>query len=240
MRFDIMYDLAMEGTIPLSEMAFFISPGVKKKMQDTPVVTKTEFIDNIQQADIVVAFSAKKQFMQTKAAKYMARLLSTTQGSPYSSAKFAIDDNTMAGYGIKVIKSSSENKISRMNKRDFTTARGEMMLIRIPSLSDEQKKKASDFIIKRMGTSYDGNQLFKTAWNRFTNRKLFTFLKDKPVTPAAAKLIQEPLFCSNMISLALVSAGFKKKFNNKNPWDVWPRDFIVADFTTPICRVDAS
>jgi hypothetical protein len=90
-----------------------------------------------------------------------------------------------------------------------------------------------------LGTPYKSDDLLKTAWNRLVNRKFFSFLKNKPVTPATVKLVQEPLFCSNMISLAYISAGFKKKFNNRNPWDVWPRDFLTAPITETICKIDA-
>lgn len=240
LRYEIIYDMILEGTLPVSEMSFYITPYVKKTVKETPLVKKVEFIENIQQGDIIVAFSAKKQIMQSKAAKAMGKLLATVQGSPYSSAKFAIDDNTVAGYGIRILDNAGENKITKLNKRQFVTDRSEMILLRIPELTAEQKAKAAAFVKQRIGTPYNSVDLFKTGWNRLTGRKVFSFLKDKPVTKTTVALIQEPLFCSNMISLALVYAGFRKKFNNKNPWDVWPRDFITAKFTTPVCRVEAS
>ena len=237
-RDEILQDLILEGVIPISEASFFISPTVKKILNETPKVTKKAFVAQIQKGDIIVAFSAKKQFMKTKMAKLMAKLIATAQGSPYSSAKFAIDDNVVAGYGIQVIDSPEENEITKMNKMKFVTARSEMMLIRIPDLTDEQKTKASSFIKKRVGTKYKGSDLLKTSWNRLVNRKIFSFLKNKPVQPEAINLIQEPLFCSNLITLALISAGYKRRFNGKHPWDTWPRDFIISDFTSKICRIE--
>jgi hypothetical protein len=238
LKYDIVYDLVSEGQLPVSEVSFYTSPAIKKIVADTPLVTKKEFTESIQKGDIVVAFSAKKQFMKTKLAKIMAKIIATAQGSPYSSAKYAIDDNFVAGYGIQVIDHPEDNKITKMNKRQFVTARGEMILIKIPELTDAQKDKAANFIIKRIGMPYQGLDLLKTSWNRLMGRKFFSFLKDKPVEPETVKLLQEPLFCSNMITLALLSAGFKKRFNNKHPWDTWPRDFILADFTKTICRIE--
>lgn len=237
LKYDLIYDLVLEGEIPLSEVSFYTSPKIKQIIANTPLVTKQEFINNIQQGDIVVAFSAKKQFMKTKQAKFMAKLIASIQGSPYSSAKFAIDDNSVAGYGIQIISSPEENKITKMNKRDFVTARSEMMLIRIPQLSDAQKNKASEFIKKRIGMPYKGIDLLKTSWNRLLHRKMFTFLKNKPGDPQSINLLQEPLFCSNMITLALISGGYKQRFNNSHPWDTWPKDFIIEKTTSKICRI---
>jgi hypothetical protein len=238
LKYDLIYEMASDDLIPLSEVSFFISPRVNKHIRETPKVKKKEFVDEIRKGDIIVAFSAKKQFMKTKMAKFMAKLLATAQASPYSSAKFAIEDNMVAGYGIQVISRPGENKITKKNTRDFVTARSEMMLLRISNITKQQIDDAANFIIKRIGTKYSGSDLYKTSWNRLTNRRLFSFLKNKPLTPEEVNLIQEPLFCSNLISLALVSAGYKKRFNNQNPWDAWPRDFIVSDLTDKICRID--
>lgn len=238
LKYDIIYDLMLEDQIHINEVSFYTSPAIKKIIADTPVVTKKEFTDSIQKGDIIVAFSAKKQIIKTKLAKIMAKIIATAQGSPYSSAKFAIDDTYVAGYGIQIIDSPKENKITKMHKRQFVTDRGEMILIRIPELTDAEKDKAANFIIKRIGIPYQGLDLLKTSWNRLIGRRVFSFLKDKPVEPEAVKLIQEPLFCSNMITLSLISAGFKKRFNNKHPWDTWPRDFILEDFTKKICRIE--
>jgi hypothetical protein len=237
LKYDLIYDLVCEEKLPISEVSFYTSPIVKKILADVPVVTKVEFVNNIQHGDIIVAFSAKKQFMKTKMAKFMAKVIASAQGSPYSSAKFALDDNSVVGYGIQVIDNPEENKITKMNKRDFVTARGEMILIRIPDLTDKQKDKASEFIRKRIGLPYKGIDLLKTSWNRLVGRKVFTFLKNKPLDPQSINLLQEPLFCSNMITLALVAGGYKKRFNKKNPWDTWPRDFIISNKTSKICRI---
>jgi len=238
LKYNLIYEMAIDDFIPISEVSFFTSPKVKEIIKKTPMVQKKEFVAAIKKGDIIVAFSAKKQFMKTKVAKFMAKLMATAQGSPYSSAKFAIADNAVAGYGIQIISSPGENKITKKNTRDFVTARSEMMLLRISDITPQQIDAASEFIIKRIGTKYSGSDLYRTSWNRLTNRKLFSFLKNKPLTPEEVNVIQEPLFCSNLISLALVSAGYKKRFNNQNPWDAWPRDFIVSDLTEKICRID--
>jgi hypothetical protein len=222
----------------IDEAGFYISPDIRRIMDKTPVVTKKIFIDSIKHGDIVLTYSAKKQFTRGRRTEINAKILSTFQGSPYTSSKYAIDDNHVAGYGVKSVKRPEDNVINKINKVIFVSRREEIILVRIPDLTDEQKTAASNFINKRLGTSYNGSDLLKTMWNRLLNRKMFAFLKDKPLTPEEINLIQEPLFCSNLISLALVSAGYTKSFNNKNPWDVWPRDFIVSDNTISICRIE--
>jgi len=239
-EFDILCDLVAEGYAPVSEITFFTSPAVKRIMKQVPLVTKKEFTNAMEPGDIVIAFSAKKQFVRTKHAKFMAKLMATAQGTPYTSSKLVVDKGHVAGYGIQIIDRPEENKITIMPKNKFVAARPEMMLIRIPELTDAQKKKTISFVRKRIGLSYNSSDLFKTAWNRLVGRKLLPFLKDKPMNPEEVNMIQEPLFCSNMITLALISAGFTKKFNGKNPWDTWPRDFILADFTDKLYRIDYS
>ena len=112
------------------------------------------------------------------------------------------------------------------------------MLLRIKDITEAQKKAAISFVRKRIGLAYSASDLFKTAWNRLVRRKLLPFLKDKPLNPEEVNIIQEPLFCSNMITLALISGGYKKKFNNKNAWDTWPRDFLLSDLTEKLSRID--
>lgn len=237
-EYEILIDLVAEGYLPVSEVSFFISPGVKKIIKDVPTVTHRDFETNMKPGDIVVAFSSKKQFIKTKHAKFAAKLMATAQGSPYTSSKMVIDNNRVAGYGIKVVDKPEDNKITIMPFKQFLSGRQELMLLRIKDITPDQINKAIAFIKKRVGLSYADSDLLKTAWNRFVNRKIFPFLKNRSLEPAEVSLIQEPLFCSNMISLALVSAGYKGKFNGKNPWDVWPRDFILSDLTEKIVRVD--
>jgi len=238
LKFEILYDLVKTGYIPVSEISFYTSPSVKKIIKQTPLVTKNEFVNKMIPGDIVVAFSAKKQFIKTKHAKFMAKLMATAQGTPYTSSKMVIDKNHVAGYGIQIIDKPEENKITVKSLKQFVSARPEMMLLRIPELTDAHIKKSISFIRKRIGLSYNSSALFKTAWNRLVGRKLIPLMKDKPLKPDEVNAIQEPLFCSNLITLALISAGFTKRFNNKNTWDTWPRDFIISDLTRKICRVD--
>jgi len=237
-EYEILTDLVAEGYVPVSEITFYTSPSVKLAMKKVPLVTKKEFTNAMQPGDIVVAFSAKKQFVKTKHAKFLAKLMATAQGSPYTSSKLVVDSGHVAGYGIQIIDKPEENKITVMEKNKFVSARPEMMLIRIPELTEQQIKQAISFVRKRIGLSYSGSDLFKTAWNRLVGRKLLPFLKDKPLNPEEVNMIQEPLFCSNMITLALTSAGFTKKFNGKPAWDTWPRDFIISDFTEKLYRID--
>ncbi len=77
----------------------------------------------MQPGDIVVAFSAKKQLIKTKNAKFAAKLMATVQGSPYTSSKLVVDKNHVAGYGIQIVEKPEENKITLMHKKKFVSAR---------------------------------------------------------------------------------------------------------------------
>jgi len=237
---EMMIELLKEELISISELTFFTSPAVKKIINDVPVVHKQEFIDNMRKGDIIVAFTAKKQILRVnkKSLLFISKIMASFQGSPYTSSKLVIDDKHVAGYGIKIIDKPEENKIYKLTYDEFVNDREEMMLIRLKDASKNQIDKACNFVRERVGLDYQSSDLLKTMWNRFTGRKLFPFLKDKTLQPEEISMIQEPLFCSNMISLAYRAAGYNNLFNNKNPWDVWPRDFIVDDRTEKIVRVD--
>ena len=102
-EFDILCDLVAEGYAPVSEITFFTSPAVKRVIKEVPLITKKEFTNAMEPGDIVVAFSAKKQFVRTKHAKFMAKLMATAQGTPYTSSKLVVDKGHVAGYGIQII-----------------------------------------------------------------------------------------------------------------------------------------
>ena len=85
-----------------------------------------------------------------------------------------------------------------------------------------------------------GGGLLKSVWDRFFNRKLGSFFKDKPLEPKEMKKMQTPLFCSTIIAVAYKVAGYDKKFNGKYIYDVWPKDFVLDNSTQKVCRVDQS
>ncbi len=235
LQYDILTDLYLEGYIPLSELTYFTTPKVKKIIKKTPRVTKKEFIKRSKPGDIIVAFSTKKQFEQTSKAKFLATLMASFQGIPYTTSKLILNNGVVGGYGLKVIKSSTENKVDTITLEELFKGRVEALLIR-PIVSEIQKQKAISFVLRKKGLSYSNSDLLKTAWKRLLHKS--RILKGKDISDELVKIIQKPLFCSNLISLAYKVAGFKERFNNSLTWETWPRDFILDKNTEKICKVD--
>lgn len=215
--------------------SFYISPRIKKIVSETPIVSKDEFASNIRKGDIITVYSAKKK---SSVSNFTMKMIATLQGSPYSSSKFAICDNVISGYGLKNDEYTESDIISKRDKYEFICERDHMLLIRLSNVELKYLNKAIEFIEDRQGLPYSHCDLFKTGWNRLVERRAFTFLKDKPLKPREVKEISDYMFCSNLIALAFLAGGYLKSFNNQNPWDVWPRDFIIDPSTKKICRVD--
>jgi len=221
----------------INEMAFFIAPSVKKILNDTLTVTKKTFIESTQPGDIIVAFTANKTLKDHFIGAMYSKLMATFQGSPYTTSKMVLDDETVGGYGIRLRESYLDNNVEKLSLASAVSARSELMLIRVKA-SDTQKQKAVNFLKSKMGLSYSDSDLFKSVWNRLTNRKLIHFFKDKPLDKKQIADIQTPLFCSTIIAAAYYVAGFKEQFNDSHLYDTWPKDFILSDNTEKICKVD--
>ena len=236
LQYDILTELYLEGNISLSELTYFTTPKARKIIKSTRKVTKKEFIARIQPGDIIVSFSNKKQFQKTSKAKIIATLMATFQGIPYTTSKLVLNNNLVGGYGLRVIKTSAENKVETMPVVEMFKGRVEAILIRPINATESQKRNAISFLNKKKGLSYSGSDLFKTAWKRLVHKT--RILKGKDLNKSDVDIIQKPLFCSNLISLAYRAAGYKGKFNNSLTWETWPRDFILDKNTEKICKVD--
>lgn len=221
----------------INEMSFFIAPSVKKILNDTLTVTKKTFVESALPGDIIVAFTANKTLKDHFVGALYSKLMATFQGSPYTTSKMVLDDGTVGGYGIKLRESYLDNNVEKASLVSAVSARSELMLIRVKA-TDKQKQKAVNFIKSKMGLSYSDSDLFKSVWNRLTNRKLIHFFKDKTLDKKQISDIQTPLFCSTILALAYYSAGFKENFNDMHLYDTWPKDFILSENTEKICKVD--
>ena len=220
----------------LMEMAFYISPTMKKILDNIPKVTRKEFINRAQPCDIIVAFSPKKS-LSSVPLKFLAKIVATFQGSPYTSSKVVLDKEDVGGYGIKSTKGLGDSKLQIVPIKQAMNDRVESCLIRLPDLTDGQKKKIISYIRKRKGMLYSSGDLFKTVWNRATNRKALNFMNDRSMDTKEIKKAFVPLFCSTIIS-TIFYALKKIKFNNSNPYDTWPKDFVLDDRTEKICKID--
>jgi hypothetical protein len=226
--------------IIVNEMSYFVSGSVKQILNRVPVVTKKEMLSRLQIGDIMVAFTANKPLRDKFGAKQYGKILAAFQGSPYTSSKVVVDKNYAAGYGITTnMKVPSDNKVEKVPLAQAIRDRSEICLIRV-NTSDAIKKKAMKWVNSKMGLAYAESDLLKTTWDRFTNRKFLPFFKKNNMDPNELKDLQHPLFCSTIISIAYYVAGYRDKFNDHHPYDVWPRDFILDNNTEKICKIDYS
>jgi len=229
----ILLELILESDLPVSEAAMFASPKIRKVLKETPLVTKKEFLDQIQPCDILVTFTPKKT-LQSSFVQIKARFMSMFQGSPYTSSKLALNNKIIAGYDVDP---TVGNYLQTYSLHNFINRWiQEAMLIRVPNTTDSQKAKIKSYFQKRMGLDYNTDQVMKSVWKRFY-RKILPFFKDRTPDPKLLAQIREPLFCSNIIAVAYKAAGYKRPFG-KNIYDIWPRDFITAPFTEKICRIE--
>jgi hypothetical protein len=236
LREDILLDLILEGSIPVSEAAAFVTPGVKKQLKATPIVSKKELLDTAESGDILITFTPKRKISKSTFTNIKAKLMTLAQGSPFTSSKLVFNDNTIAGYdaaprtGVNVLQHSNiDNFVNRWIQ--------EAMLIRPIGRTEAHVKGVQSYFRKRFGLDYNKDQVMKSSWKRLF-KKLLPFLrKETELTPKQLGEIREPLFCSNIIAVAYKAAGYRKPLS-KVLYDTWPRDFIISPNTEKICRIE--
>lgn len=236
LREEILLDLILESDIPVSEMAAFVTPSVKRYLKETPKVSKRELLDTVEPGDILVTFTPKRKILKSTFTNFKAKLMTLFQASPYTSSKLVYTKKIIAGYdaapitGLNILQSSNiDNFVNRWIQ--------EAMLIRPIGKTDAQVKGVQSYFKRRFGLAYNKDQVMRSAWKRFY-KKIFPFLrKETKLTPKQLGELTEPLFCSNIIAVAYRAAGYRKPFG-KVIYDTWPRDFIVSPNTEKICRIE--
>ncbi len=225
--------------INLDEMSYFVSSRAKNILKSIPKVTKKEFYSRIEKGDIILAFSPKKIMKKYFTAIVFAKLMATIQSSPYTTSKFIYDKDNAIGYGITAEgdAATEPNQVRIYPNKNILKERQELSLIRV-NATKQQKHKAAVYIKNKVGLGYNNSDLYKSIWNRFFDRKLLPFFKDEPLNPKAIIELQNKGLCISIIALAYTVGGYKHNFNNKHPYDVWPKDFLVDENTEKICRVE--
>lgn len=218
----------------LDEKTLLITPGVKRVLANVPKVTKKEMYEMSEPCDILVVYSPKKYRKAIKGRAW-ATINSTIQGSPYSSSKLLLDRDTISGYAVDL--KTGKNILGTYDHQNYMRQVTDACLIRVPGLTQGQKNKIVKYLKTRKGNSYDDDSVLKTVWNRLFRRKIMPFFKDSIPPPATLAMIREPLICSTIISIAFKAAGVNINFS-KNPYDVWPRDFLLNTDTQKLCRFE--
>lgn len=221
----------------INEMSYFVSPKIKSILNEIPIVEKDEFQENVEIGDIILAFSPKEVLNQ-RTVRIITKTMATFQKSPYTTSKLALDNKTAIGYGIKLRDPNEADIVRKYPIKNLLEDREELCLLRVKEVNEKTKIKAAKFLVSKIGLNYNGSDLFKSIWEGFTRGKLFSFFKDEPLDSKELKNIQRPLFCSSIIALAYWFAGFKHRFNDRNPFTAWPKDFLLDEKTEKICRVE--
>ena len=236
LREEILLDLVLETDLPVSEMAVFVTPGVKRHLIATPKVSKKEFLEATEPGDIMVTFTPKRAIKKSLYTSFKAKMMTLFQASPYTSSKLVYDKRIVAGYdadptaGMNYLqKGSLENFVNRWIQ--------EAMLVRPIDRTSEQVKAVQSYFDRRIGLPYNNDQVLLSAWKRFYKKVLPFLRKDDSPPPKELGKIVEPLFCSNIIAIAYRASGYKKPLS-KVLLDTWPRDFIISPNTQKICRIE--
>jgi hypothetical protein len=236
LREEILLDLVLETDLPVSEMAMFVTPGVKRYLRETPKVSKKEFLEATQPGDIMVTFTPKRAIKKSLYTSFKAKMMTLFQASPYTSSKLVYDKNSVAGYDAD--PTVGKNYLQKGNLQNFVNRWiQEAMLIRPVGTTPEQIRKVQAYFKKRFGLPYNSDQVMLSAWKRFYKKVLPFLRQDDSPPPEKLQEMVEPLFCSNIIAVAYRAAGYNNKFG-KVLFDTWPRDFILSPHTQKICRIE--
>jgi len=234
---DIYYDTILSNS-GINEMSFLVSNSVKNILNNIPIVTKKEFIERVEPGDIITAFKPRSVIKKSNKTKVTSKIMASIQTSPYTSSKMVFNKKYVIGYGVTDLKMSQVDEVRLYPVKNIVSERQELCLIKISDATKDQKRKAASYMKSKLGLEYNKSDVLKSVWDRFFNRKIFPFFKDETLDPEVIKEMQRPLFCSSIIALAYIVAGYKKGFNNKHPYDTWPKDFILDDNTEKVCKVE--
>jgi len=207
---------------------FSLSPATSNIVNMLPIISPEEMMNNIEPADILV--SMYKGTPEGEMSEVKRKVMSWMMGG-FSSSKIVINNNYIAGYGANPSKGA--HNVNKIKKIEFIKHFGPLCHIRVPNLTEKKKKLVVHFINKYMGVQYSNSALMKSVWDRFTLRKVKPFFED--VNEEEIQDFKDPLYCSTLISFAYLAAGVNIKFS-KNPYDVWPKDFITSSDTIKLSR----
>jgi len=175
-------------------------------INEAPKVSKRQFFQLTEPGDIVLA-SPPKRFLKMKKFPFFTKLIMVGQGLKTSSSKMIVNEDRIAGYGV--VHTTRNMAIRKLSS--WLPDRESAILIRMPSdVTDAQKAKAVDFIMKYNHAEYDKSQIFQSGWKRVLTRFKSSFLlfakKSKEPMTNAVDYVKDTYICSNIISIAYYKA----------------------------------
>lgn len=227
-----------------------ISPAIIQVTESVPSVDEDTFITNAQPGDIVASYT-RKEIHPNLLSYFGSRTMGLFQGGLFTSLKMISTDNKIIGYGVHF----GDAGIQEKPIKDWIEYQGGAILMRIPSLTNKQKNNMVEFLRNRDGLSYNFSQLIGSVFKRIKDNTLNTIVGEKSLLNgqpininddrSLSKYIKQvkmylknyndPLICSTVIYLALKSVG-SKIILAYDPFEVWPRDFLISKQTTKICK----
>jgi hypothetical protein len=222
----------------VTEATFWMSFKMSSIVRKTPTVSPAEFFEKSEPCDILVVFTPRRFIKQGGIREWLKMVTSTTlMGSPYSSTKIIESKKTVWGYGVKGDLDNVEvlGSLEKDEYWKYVKDLSEAILIRVPNLTELQKKSILSFIKERHGLSYSTSDLLKTIWNRLTLGIFGRFFKK--LGRSEINAFQAPLFCSTIVSMAFAAAGVKMQFS-RSPQQVLPKDFVLHPDTIKVCKID--
>lgn len=227
-----------------------ISPSIIRVTETTPTVDEADFISKAQLGDIVVSYT-RREVHPNIVTYFGTRAMGLFQGGLFTSIKVISSNNNIIGYGVKF----GESSLNEVSLSDWIKYQAGALLLRVPSLSEKQKQQMVQFMKDRDGLSYNFKQLVTSGFHRIKDTVLNHAATEKSIISGQRIDIQnkqdlssyvkevksylknynEPLICSTVIYLALKSVGSKMMLAY-DPFEVWPRDFLLSDQTKKICK----
>lgn len=208
------------------------TPAVRARLRNTPVVSKRNFVKMAEPCDIFVTRTPGYN-LKTSSARIISNVISFAQGSPYTSSKLLLPDGNLIGYGVDY--DQDPTYLSKMKLTDYIVRCDFACMIRVPSLTEEQKQKIYNYLLTRQRVPYNNIGLLKTAWNKIMPDFLRADFKiENPEDKRVIRGYRKALFCSTIISMAFLYIGivlFEK------PLEAWPRNFILTPKAVLVARI---
>lgn len=208
------------------------TPAVRARLRNTPVVSKKTFFGLAEPCDIVVTQTPGYN-LKTNSLKVISKVMRFAQGSPYTSSKLVLPNGNLIGYGVDADQDNTY--LSQLPLKEYIRRCEFACLIRVPTITENQKQKIYKYLLTRQSVPYNKIGLLKTAWNKIMPDFLGVDFKiDEPEDKRIIRGYRKALFCSTIISMAFLYVGvvlFEK------PLEAWPRNFILTPKAILIARI---
>ena len=85
---------------------------------------------------------------------------------------------------------------------------------------------------QRLGLPYDYSGVLMSTYRKVLGS---LGINEADLLPEDVAILQNKLFCSTIMAMAVINSGHPARFA-PNPVYVWPRDFIISDWTEKIAK----